>query len=487
MSEKLIFEYSSPGRKGYSLPERDVPEKKIEELIPARLLRQRENRLPEVSEIDSVRHFVRISTLNYHIDKGIYPLGSCTMKYNPKVNELVARFPGWAEIHPFQPEETVQGSLKLMYELWNYLAEIGGVDEVTLQPAAGAQGEMTGLLIAKAYHEKNKQGHRNKVIIPDSAHGTNPASVSTAGYQTVTVKSCANGLVDIEELRKLVDGQTAAFMVTNPNTLGLFETKVSEIAKIVHEAGALLYMDGANLNALLGIARPGDMGFDIVHFNLHKTFSTPHGGGGPGAGPIGVKKFLSDFLPVPQVEKKANKQGKESYGFDWKKKNSIGKLHSFYGNFGMFVRAYTYIRQNGPEGLKALSENAVINANYLLANLKNHYTVAYDRICMHECVLTGLKQKAKGVRTMDLAPRLLDYGVHAPTVYFPLVVPEALMIEPTESESKESLDNFIEAIAKISNEVDSDPDLIRSAPHSTPVGRLDEAKAAKDLDVCYKG
>src|SRR3990172_5062986 len=487
MSEKLIFEYSSLGRKGYSLPECDVPEKKNEELIPARLLRQKETRLPEVSEHDVVRHFVRISTLNYHIDKGIYPLGSCTMKYNPKVNELVARFPGWAEIHPFQPEETVQGSLKLMYELRNHLAEIGGVDEVTLQPAAGAQGEMTGLLITKAYHQKNKQGHRNKVIIPDSAHGTNPASVSTAGYQTVTVKSCANGLVDIEELRKLVDGQTAAFMVTNPNTLGLFEIKVSEIAKIVHEAGALLYMDGANLNALLGIARPGDMGFDIVHFNLHKTFSTPHGGGGPGAGPIGVKKFLSDFLPVPQVEKKANKQGKESYGFDWKKKNSIGKLHSFNGNFGMFVRAYTYIRQNGPEGLKALSENAVINANYLLANLKNHYTVAYDRICMHECVLTGLKQKAKGVRTMDIAKRLLDYGVHAPTVYFPLVVPEALMIEPTESESKESLDNFIEAIAKISNEVDSDPDLIRSAPHSTPVGRLDEAKAAKDLDVCYKG
>jgi len=272
MSEKLIFEYSSLGRKGYSLPECDVPEKKNEELIPARLLRQKETRLPEVSEHDVVRHFVRISTLNYHIDKGIYPLGSCTMKYNPKVNELVARFPGWAEIHPFQPEETVQGSLKLMYELWNYLAEIGGVDEVTLQPAAGAQGEMTGLLITKAYHQKNKQGHRNKVIIPDSAHGTNPASVSTAGYQTVTVKSCANGLVDIEELRKLVDGQTAAFMVTNPNTLGLFETKVSEIAKIVHEAGALLYMDGANLNALLGIARPGDMGFDIVHFNLHKTF-----------------------------------------------------------------------------------------------------------------------------------------------------------------------------------------------------------------------
>jgi len=486
MSEKLIFEYSSPGRKGFSLPESDVPEKKIAELIPSRLLRQRENKLPEVSENEAVRHFVRISTLNYHIDKGIYPLGSCTMKYNPKVNELVARFPGWAEIHPFQPEETVQGALKLMYELRNYLAEIGGVDEVTLQPAAGAQGEMTGLLITKAYHEKNKQGQRNKVIIPDSAHGTNPASVATCGYQTLQVKSCANGMVDVDELRKLADQETAAFMVTNPNTLGIFEANVIEIAKIIHDAGAILYMDGANLNALLGIVRPGEMGFDIVHFNLHKTFSTPHGGGGPGAGPIGVKKFLSEYLPVPQVEKKTDKSGKETFYFDWKKKNTIGKLHSFYGNFGMFVRAYTYIRQHGPEGLKALSENAVINANYLLASLKAHYTVAFDRICMHECVLTGLKQKAKGVRTADIAKRLLDYGVHAPTVYFPLIVPEALMIEPTESESKESLDNFIEAMVKIANEVETDPDLVRSAPHSTPVGRLDEAKAAKELDVCYK-
>ncbi len=487
MSEKLIFEYSSPGRKGFSLPESDVQDKKIAELIPSRLLRQKENRLPEVSESEVVRHFVRISTLNYHIDKGIYPLGSCTMKYNPKVNELVARFPGWAEIHPFQLEETIQGALKLMYELRNYLAEIGGIDEVTLQPAAGAQGEMTGLLITKAYHEKNKQGHRKKVIIPDSAHGTNPASVATCGYQTVQVKSCANGLVDVEELSKLADKETAAFMVTNPNTLGLFETNVSEISKIIHDAGAILYMDGANLNALLGIVRPGDMGFDIVHFNLHKTFSTPHGGGGPGAGPIGVKAFLSDFLPVPQVEKKVNKTGEETYYFDWRKRNSIGKLHSFFGNFGMFVRAYTYIRQHGPEGLKALSENAVINANYLLAGLKEHYTVAYDRICMHECVLTGLKQKAKGVRTADIAKRLLDYGVHAPTVYFPLIVPEALMIEPTESESKESLDNFIEAMVKIANEVETDPDLVHSAPHNMPVGRLDEAKAAKDLNVCFKG
>jgi glycine dehydrogenase subunit 2 len=487
MSEKLIFEYSSPGRKGYSLPESDVPEKKIAELVPSRLLRQKENRLPEVSENDAVRHFVRISTLNYHIDKGIYPLGSCTMKYNPKVNELVARFPGWAEIHPFQPEETIQGALKLMYELRNYLAEIGGVDEVTLQPAAGAQGEMTGLLITKAYHEKNKQGHRKKVIIPDSAHGTNPASVATCGYQMVQVKSCANGMVDVEELRKLTDHETAAFMVTNPNTLGIFEANVIEIAKIIHDVGAILYMDGANLNALLGITRPGDMGFDIVHFNLHKTFSTPHGGGGPGAGPIGVKKFLSEYLPIPQVEEKSDKQGRVSYYFDWKKKNTIGKLHSFYGNFGMFVRAYTYIRQHGPEGLRALSENAVINANYLLASLKNYYAVTYDRICMHECVLTGLKQKAKGVRTADIAKRLLDYGVHAPTVYFPLIVPEALMIEPTESESKESLDNFIEAMIRIAKEVETDPELVHSAPHNTPVGRLDEAKAAKELDVCYKG
>lgn|SRR5574341_89126 len=485
MTEKVIFELSSKGRIGCNLPDLDLPEKPLASILPPDFLRENLN-LPEVSEPEVMRHFIRLSTLNHHVDKGFYPLGSCTMKYNPKINEYLARLPGFAQIHPLQPEETVQGALKLMYQLRNCLLEIGGMDEITFQPSAGAQGELTGLLMIKAFHQKNKQ-KRTQVIIPDSAHGTNPASLTIAGFELVQVKSNSLGLVDVEELRKVVNNDTAAFMLTNPNTLGLFERDILEIAKIIHDAGALLYMDGANLNALLGIVRPGDMGFDVVHFNLHKTFSTPHGGGGPGAGPVGVKKILEPFLPVPTIAKKVDKSGKERFFLDYKRPNSIGKLQAFYGNFGVLVRALASILANGPEGMRKIAEDAIINANYILKKLKEYYHLPYQERCMHELVLSGTKQKAKGVKTMDIAKRLLDFGIHAPTVYFPLIVPEALMIEPTESESKESVDEFINAMIQIANEVETNPDVVRNAPHNTPVARLDELKAAKELDVRWSG
>ncbi len=485
MSEKLIFELSSPGRRGYSLPPLDVPEKSIEELLPKEKLRQKEPLLPEVSEVDVVRHFVRLSVMNHHVDKGFYPLGSCTMKYNPKINETLSRLPGFLYLHPHQPEDTCQGALKLMYELGEYLKEIGGMDQITLQPSAGAQGELTGLLMIHAYHKK-KGNPRSKVIIPDSAHGTNPASVVTAGYTTLQVKSNEKGLVDLDQLKRATDQEVAALMLTNPNTLGLFETQILEIAEVVHQAGALLYMDGANLNAMMGIARPGDMGFDVVHFNLHKTFSTPHGGGGPGSGPLGVKDNLAPFLPIPLVTKKANKKGVEEYCFDSKRPDSIGRMHSFYGNFGVLVKAYCYIRQNGASGLREVSENAVINANYLKESLKDYYHLPFPDPCQHEVVLSGINQKTKGVRTLDIAKRLLDFGLHAPTVYFPLIVPEALMIEPTETESKESLDEFVGAMIQIAKEAEENPEIVKSAPHNTPVTRLDEGKAARDLDVRWK-
>ncbi|EQB63918.1 MAG: putative glycine dehydrogenase [decarboxylating] subunit 2 [candidate division Zixibacteria bacterium RBG-1] len=485
MTEKVIYQLSSPGRMGANLPDLDVPEKPLGSLLPQGSVRENLN-LPEVSEPEAVRHFVRLSILNHHVDKGFYPLGSCTMKYNPKINEYVARFAGFAQIHPLQPEETVQGALKLMYQLRTCLLEIAGMDEITLQPSAGAQGELAGLLMIKAFHQKNKE-KRTQVIIPDSAHGTNPASLTIAGFELVQVKSNEQGIVDVDELKKVVSKETAAFMLTNPNTLGLFEKDILEIAKIIHDAGALLYMDGANLNALLGIVRPGDMGFDVVHFNLHKTFSTPHGGGGPGAGPVGVKKKLEPFLPVPIVAKEVDKSGKETFYLDYKRANSIGKLQAFYGNFAVLVRALTYILANGPDGLRKVAEDAIINANYLLHHLKEYYHLPYPEKCMHELVLSGIKQKAKGVKTMDIAKRLLDFGMHAPTVYFPLIVPEALMIEPTESESKESLDEFIEVMIKIANEVKTNPEIVREAPHNTPVARLDEVKAAKDLDVRWRG
>lgn len=486
MSEKLIFELSSPGRSGYSLPPLDVPEKKIEELLPKEKIREKEPLLPEVSEVDVVRHFVRVSIMNHHVDKGFYPLGSCTMKYNPKINETLSRLPGFLYLHPHQSEETCQGALKLMSELGEYLKEIGGMDEITLQPSAGAQGELAGLLMIHAYHKK-KGNPRSKIIIPDSAHGTNPASVVTAGYTTVQIKSNEKGLVDLEELKRATDEEVAALMLTNPNTLGLFESQILEISQVIHDAGALLYMDGANLNAMMGIAKPGDMGFDVVHFNLHKTFSTPHGGGGPGSGPVGVKENLAPFLPVPLVAKRINKKGVEEYYFDFKRPDSIGRIHSFYGNFGVLVKAYCYIRQNGASGLREVSENAVINANYLKESLKGYYHLPYPDHCQHEVVFSGTNQKTKGLRTLDIAKRLLDFGLHAPTVYFPLIVPEALMIEPTETESKESLDEFIQAMIQIAEEAEENPEIVKSAPHNTPVTRLDEGKAARDLDVRWNG
>ncbi len=480
MREGLIFERSRPGRKGYSLPELDVDTKPIDSVIPADLLRKKAPHLPEITENEVVRHFTRLAEMNYHVDRGFYPLGSCTMKYNPKVNEDVARLPGFLEIHPFQPASTVQGALRLIKELQSYLAEISGMDAVTLQPAAGAHGELTSMMIVRRYHEK--QGNPRKfVLVPDSAHGTNPASVTLAGYQAKTIKSNEKGLVNIEELKKYLNEDVAAFMVTNPNTLGLFESEILKVAELVHSVGGLMYMDGANLNALLGYVRPGDIGFDVMHFNLHKTFSTPHGGGGPGSGPVGVKKHLEPFLPVPRVVEK-NGQLELSYDFP----DSIGKIHGFYGNFDVFVKAYTYIRMMGPDGLKKVAEAAVINANYLMSLIKHVYKVAYDRFCMHEFVATGKPFKKYGVRTLDIAKRLLDYGFHAPTIYFPLIVPEAIMIEPTETETKETLEAFADALLKIAEEAEKNPELLHEAPHNTPVRRLNDAYASKNPDVRWK-
>ncbi len=469
---KLIFEQSHPGRIAYSLPELDVPEA---EGISAEFLREEEADLPEVSELDLMRHYTELSRRNHGVDNGFYPLGSCTMKYNPKVHEDVARLSGFAKIHPYQSEETVQGALQLLYELQHYLAEITGMDEVTLQSAAGAQGEWTGLMMIKAYHESRGQSGRNKVIVPDSAHGTNPASASVAGFETITIPSNEKGLVDVAALQEVLGEDTAALMLTNPNTLGLFEEEIVEIAKLVHEAGGLLYYDGANANAILGIARPGDMGFDVVHLNLHKTFTTPHGGGGPGAGPVGVKKELAAFLPKPLAAKQAD----GTYFMETDRPNSIGRVKGFYGNFGILVRAYAYIRTMGVQGLRQVSEDAVLNANYMKERLKPYYDVPFDRACKHEFVLSGNRQKKFGVRTLDIAKRLLDFGVHPPTIYFPLIVEECLMIEPTETESKETLDNFIDVMIQIAKEAEETPEVVQDAPHSTLVKRLDEVLAAR--------
>ena len=437
----LIFERSTPGRRGYRLPELDVPEVPVAELIPEEFLREEAPALPEVSELEVVRHYTQLSRLNHGVDVGFYPLGSCTMKYNPRVHEDVTGMPGFAAIHPYQPEETVQGAMELMYNLGEYLATISGLHATTLQPAAGAHGELTGLLVIKAYHKKRGEDHRREMIIPDSAHGTNPASCAMVGYKVIEVPSDERGGVNVEALRGLVGPNTAGLMLTNPNTLGLFDENICEIAKIVHDAGGLLYYDGANANAIMGIARPGDMGFDVVHFNLHKTFSTPHGGGGPGAGPIVVCKDLAQFLPGPVVKKDGDK-----YRFVMPE-NSIGRVGSFYGNFLVYAKAYAYIRSHGPEGLREVSETAVLHANYMMNKLKDIYHLPYDRTCMHEFVLSGSWQKDEnGVRTLDIAKRLLDHGYHAPTVYFPMVVDEAIMIEPTETEPKSTLDEFIEVM-----------------------------------------
>ncbi len=479
MSEPLLFEMSSKGRKGYTLPMIDVPEKPLDELLPKNSIRKTSPDLPELSEPEIIRHFTNLSVLNHHVDRGFYPLGSCTMKYNPKINDRLASLDGFSQIHPLQQEKDLQGALQLMWELGEYLKEIGGLEGITLQPSAGSQGELVGIKLMRAYHE-DRGNPRSKIILPDSAHGTNPANAAVSGYSLVQIKSNENGLVDIEDLKRNLDDEVAGFMLTNPNTLGLFESQIEEIARLVHEAGALLYMDGANLNALMGIVRPGDIGFDIVHFNLHKTFSTPHGGGGPGSGPVGVKSFLNDYLPMPTIEK-----SEDGFSLNYDIPKTIGKVHQFYGNFAVMVRAYVYIRMLGGEGLFDVSKNAIINANYLMRNLEEYYLLPYKQHAMHEFVLSGDWQKEKGVKTLDIAKRLLDYNLHAPTVYFPLIVHEALMIEPTESESKESLDNFIEVMVKIAKEVDENPDVVRNAPQNTPVSRLDEARAARDLNVKY--
>lgn len=482
MKEKaLIFEISRPGRKGYSLPKCDVPTGNIEDMIPEEFLRSSAPELPEVSELDAVRHFTQLSQRNHGVDSGFYPLGSCTMKYNPKVNEAVSRMDGFIKTHPYQPEDTVQGSLELMYSMDQMLSEITGMERVSLQPAAGAHGEMTGLMIIKAYHRHRGDHKRTKMIIPDAAHGTNPASAAVAGFDVIEVKSDARGGVDLEALKALMSDEVAGLMLTNPNTLGLFEENITEIADIVHRAGGLLYYDGANANAILGITRPGDMGFDVVHLNLHKTFSTPHGGGGPGSGPVGVKKELVPFLPNPVVEYEDGR-----YILDYDRPLSIGKVKAFYGNFNVVVKAFAYILSMGAEGLKQVSEAAVLNANYIAQKLKDRYLLPYDRICMHECVLSGQNHKKKGVSTLDIAKRLLDFGYHPPTIYFPLIVHEALMIEPTESESKETLDEFIRVLRQIDEEVDTDPETVKAAPHTTAVARLDEALAARSPVLRWK-
>ena len=480
MPEKLIFEKSVPGRRGATFPTEGLQGFSIDQLLPKKHQRQLSLPLPEVSENELMRHYTRLSHENYGVDTGFYPLGSCTMKYNPKINEDVARFPGFAQIHPLQPIETVQGALELLYGLEKILAEIAGMARVSLQPVAGAQGELTGMLIARAYHRKQGR-QRKKVIIPDSAHGTNPASAALAGYTIQTVHSNADGLIDVDDLAKMVDEETAAFMLTNPNTLGLFEREIEKIVRIVHDAGALMYLDGANLNALLGLTRPGDMGFDIVHFNLHKTFSTPHGGGGPGAGPVGVAERLVPYLPSPTIEKKG-----EEYTLDNRRPQSIGRIHGFHGNFGILVRAYTYIRRLGPSGLSAISRNAIINANYLKKQLEAYYPVPFNRPCMHEFVLSAKKFREKGVHAWDIAKRLIDYGFYPPTVNFPLVIEEALMIETPESEPREVLDAFAEAMKSIRKEIDEAPDKVTGAPHTRAVGRMDEVQAAKRLDVRYQ-
>lgn len=480
MNEPLLCELSVAGRQGIRFPVPDVP---LSDL-PAGLVRE-DLPMPELSEVDVIRHFTRLSQLNYCIDLGMYPLGSCTMKYNPKINEETARLGGFLYTHPLQPVETIQGNLLLMYELQDWLKEIGGFAGVTLQPSAGAQGELTGILIIKAYHQSRGDLQRNKILIPDSAHGTNPATSAMSGLRVVQIPSDKRGNVDLDALRRECDDNLAGLMLTNPNTLGLFDENVLEVTRLVHAAGGLVYGDGANMNALLGIVRPGDLGIDVLHFNLHKTFSTPHGGGGPGSGPVGVAAHLVDFLPGPIVGviEPANTDEPPLYGFITPTK-SIGRVKSFSGQFGVLVRAYTYIRMHGPDGLRWVSEHAVLNANYLLAKLRDTYHLPYDRICMHEFVVEGQWPDAPEIHALDIAKRMMDYHLHPPTNYFPLIVHEALMIEPTETESKQTLDAFVDILLKIADEAHHQPELLKSAPHITPVGRLDEVKAAKELVLC---
>ncbi len=471
--EKTIFHYSSPGRIGASLPVLDVPET----AVPVQYKRKDPMGLPEVTEGQAMRHFVRLSTMNFNIEKGLYPLGSCTMKYNPRLHEFLARIEGLAAVHPLSSDSSVQGTLEIMYKLGESLCEITGFEATTLQPAAGAQGEFAGLMLIKKWQEERGEGHRNEVLMPDSAHGTNPATSTLAGLKVISVNSDQHGRVDVEDLRSKAGENTCAFMLTNPNTLGIFESNIEEITKIVHDAGGLNYMDGANMNALLGIARPGDMGFDVCHLNLHKTFSTPHGGGGPGSGVVCCSELLRPFLPASTVEKT-----EDGYKLRDRMGKSIGRLLAFHGNVGVLYKAYAYIRTLGPKGLREVSEVALINANYMKARIKPYYPVPNDDgPCMHEFVASGSVMADKGVKTLDIAKRLLDYGFHAPTIYFPLIVKEALMIEPTETESLESIDKFIDAMIAIAEEIDLKPHLVTDAPVNTPVLRLDEVKAVKDL------
>ena len=480
MTELTIYELSSPGRTGVTFPEPDVPRVKL----PENLLRK-DLPLPELAEVDVVRHYVNLSKYNYSVDGGFYPLGSCTMKYNPKINEDTARLPGFAFTHPLQPIETVQGNLALMYTLQEWLKEISGFAALTLQPAAGAHGELTGVLIMRAYHKDRGDTKRVKMLIPDSAHGTNPASSAMSSLDVVQVPSDARGNVDLVALKSACDDTTVGLMLTNPNTLGLFDEHLAQVIKIVHDCGGLVYGDGANLNALLGIIRPGDVGFDLMHYNLHKTFSTPHGGGGPGSGPVGVAKNLADFLPGPLVDivEESSDDEPPLFGFVTPQK-TIGRVKAFHGHFGMLVRAYTYIAMHGPDGLREVAEYAVLNANYIQARLKGVYTVPFDRICMHEFVAEGQWADAPGIRALDVAKRLMDYNFHPPTNYFPLIVHEALMIEPTETENKGTLDAFADALIKIAAEAKTTPELLHEAPHKTPFGRMDEVKAARELVMC---
>ena len=470
----VIFERGAPGRVGYSLPPSDVPDVPLDAIIPASQQRTRPAALPEVSELDVVRHYTALSHRNYSIDEGFYPLGSCTMKYNPKINEDVARLPGFARLHPYLPEDLAQGALQLLWELEHDLAEISGMDRVTFQPAAGAHGEMTALLMISKYFEERGE-RRTTVVVPDSAHGTNPASAAMTGFQVVEVKSDRRGNIDLEALQAALTPEVAALMLTNPNTLGLFEEQILEVARAVHNVGAQLYLDGANFNAILGITRPGDQGFDVMHINLHKTFTAQHGGGGPGAGAVGVRAHLAPYLPVPSVEREGQR-----FTLQYARPKSIGKIRAFYGNFGNLVRAYTYIRSMGAAGLREAAETAVLNANYVLGGLRDHYDLPYDRICKHEFVLSGRRQRDRyHVTTKDMAKRLLDYGFHSPTIYFPLIVEEAIMIEPTETESLQTLDAFVDAMVAIAREAETSPDLVRGAPYETPVTRLDDVTAAR--------
>lgn len=480
-SKALLFEMSRSGRQGYSLPPCDVPGKPLEQILPKVLQRSEPLDLPELTEMEIIRHYTELSTRNFGVDTGFYPLGSCTMKYNPKVNEEAAVLPGFAFMHPCQAEETAQGALKLLYNMEQCLKELTAMDRFTLQPAAGAHGELTGLMIIQAYHRHRGDHKRTKVLIPLSAHGTNPATVSMAGYDVVQIPCDERGLVDLEALKAAVDDTTSALMLTNPSTLGFFEEEIIAMAQAVHEAGGLLYYDGANMNAIMGYTRPGDMGFDVVHLNIHKTLATPHGGGGPGGGPVGVKERLVPFLPVPLVDQKG-----DDYSFNYDLPHSIGKVHSFYGNFGVVIKAYTYMRMMGAEGLKQASSDAVLNANYLMNLLKKTFYLPYDRICKHEFVLSARPEKKKGAGAGDIAKALLDRGFHPPTVYFPLIVEEALMIEPTDTEAKETLDAFARTMEEIARDIDEDAEKVAHGPYNTVVGRLDEVRAARSPILRWK-